>query len=203
MSSEIRNPQSEIVLLFASQNKNKAIEIQAALGPSYLIKSLLDLGYQGELDEPFDTFQANAEVKAKQGYDLFGMPCFAEDAGLVIEALNGRPGVLSARYAGKNKNPETNMDKVLNELKDIQNRAAYFISIIAYYDGHTYHHFEGRISGKILREKSGIGGFGYDPIFLPDGYDQSFGVLSPDIKSKISHRAIAVKKFIEYLHSRI
>ncbi|MEP7322580.1 MAG: RdgB/HAM1 family non-canonical purine NTP pyrophosphatase [Saprospiraceae bacterium] len=193
---------TEIELLFASQNKNKVIEIQSALAGKYVIKSLNDVGFEAELDEPYDTFEANAKIKAKQGYDIFGLPCFAEDAGLVIKSLNGRPGVLSARYAGDDKNPQSNIEKVLIELQGIDDRTAYFIACIAFYDGKDYQLFEGKVFGQILDRRQGDYGFGYDPIFLPDGYEQSFGQLSLDIKNKISHRAMAVKKFIDFLQEK-
>ena len=186
-------------LLFASQNKHKIKEIQSVLEGSYIIKSLQDVGFSGELEEPFDTFTENAKTKAKQGYDIFNLPCFAEDAGLVIEALEGRPGVLSARYAGNNKDPQANIDKVIQEMQGDANRNAYFIAVIAYYSGTGYHLFEGRINGTILDQRAGDGGFGYDPIFMPDGYYQSFGELGDEVKSKISHRSIAARQFISFL----
>ena len=132
-------------LLFATQNQNKVLEIQAALQGLYTIKSLDEVGFKGELMEPFDTFEENAAVKARQGYDIFGLPCFAEDAGLVIEALDGRPGVMSARYAGEQKNPKDNIDRVLKELTEKTDRQAYFIAIIAFYDGVKTYFFDGRI----------------------------------------------------------
>jgi XTP/dITP diphosphohydrolase len=186
-------------LLFASQNKNKVKEIQSVLEGSYLIKSLQDVGFNGELDEPFNTFAENAKTKAKQGYDIFSLPCFAEDAGLVIEALNGRPGVMSARYAGDVKSPQANIDKVLDEMQGIVNRTAYFIALIAFYTGSQFHLFEGRIYGTILDQRVGSGGFGYDPIFLPEGYNQSFGELSAEVKTRISHRSIAVRQFTSFI----
>ncbi|MEO5582601.1 MAG: RdgB/HAM1 family non-canonical purine NTP pyrophosphatase [Saprospiraceae bacterium] len=191
-----------IELLFASQNKNKVIEIQSALAGKYVIKSLNEVGFKGELNEPYDTFEANAKIKAKQGYEIFGLPCFAEDAGLVIKSLNGKPGVLSARYAGEDKNHQFNIEKVLSELKGNTDRTAFFIACIAFHDGKDFYLFEGKVLGQILTHRQGENGFGYDPIFLPDGYHQSFGQLGLDIKNKISHRTIAVKKFIDFLQSR-
>ncbi|MBK6392548.1 MAG: RdgB/HAM1 family non-canonical purine NTP pyrophosphatase [Saprospiraceae bacterium] len=189
-------------LLFATQNQNKVLEIQAALQGLYTIKSLDEVGFKGELMEPFDTFEENAAVKARQGYDIFGLPCFAEDAGLVIEALDGRPGVMSARYAGEQKNPKDNIDRVLKELTEKTDRQAYFIAIIAFYDGVKTYFFDGRIDGQILRDCQGQEGFGYDPIFRPDGYELSFGEMHLDQKKLMSHRGIAVRKFISWLKNQ-
>ena len=189
-------------LLFATQNQNKVLEIQAALQGLYTIKSLAEVGFKGELMEPFDTFEENAAVKARQGYDIFGLPCFAEDAGLVIEALDGRPGVMSARYAGEQKNPKDNIDRVLKELTEKTDRQAYFIAIIAFYDGVKTYFFDGRIDGQILRDCQGQEGFGYDPIFRPDGYELSFGEMHLDQKKLMSHRGIAVRKFISWLKNQ-
>ena len=186
-------------LLFASQNKNKIIEVQSTLNDVYRIVSLHDVGFAGELEEPFDTFEANAKYKAIQGYKIFNLPCFAEDAGLVIDSLDGRPGVLSARYAGDQKNVKANIKKVLQELDGVADRKAHFIAVIAFFDGTNYQVFTGKIHGTILFELQGIEGFGYDPIFLPDGFQQSFGELSLDIKNKISHRAIALRQLIDWL----
>lgn len=196
------DPLQEKELLFATQNKNKVIEIQSALKGKYRIKSLYDVGFTSDLDEPFDTFEANAKIKAKQGYDIFGLPCFSEDAGLVIESLNGAPGVLSARYAGPEKSHQANLDKVLLELKGITNRSAYFLALIAYYDGAEYQLFEGRIYGAILQIPKGSQGFGYDPIFQPIGYEQSFAAIGLEVKNKISHRAIALHQFISFLKNK-
>ena len=186
-------------LLFASQNKNKLIEVQSTLSDLYRVVSLYDVGFTGELEEPFDTFEANAKYKAIQGYKIFNLPCFAEDAGLVIDSLDGRPGVLSARYAGDQKNVKANIKKVLQELDGVADRKAHFIAVIAFFDGANYQMFTGTIHGTILFEPQGIDGFGYDPIFLPDGFQQSFGELSLDVKKKISHRAIALRQLIDWL----
>ncbi len=158
-----------------------------------------DIGFTGELDEPFDNFIDNAKTKAKQGYDIFGMPCFSEDAGLVVEALGGRPGVLSARYAGLQKNPIDNLNKVLDEMKGINHRHAFFIALIAFYDGNEYKLFEGRVYGTLQDRSTGNEGFGYDPIFVPLGYNQTFGELNPDIKKLISHRTKATELFIDWI----
>lgn len=190
-------------LLFASQNKNKVIEIQSALGDSYRILSLDDVGFTGQLEEPFDTFEANARHKAFQGYTIFNLPCFAEDAGLSIDALNGRPGVRSARYAGEQNNADDNIRKVLHELAGVVDRRAHFVAVMAYYDGVNFNLFSGEIHGTICREPRGKDGFGYDPIFVPEGYDKSFGELPLTVKKNISHRSLALKGLTEWLvHSQ-
>lgn len=186
-------------LLFASQNKKKVEELQSTLSDEFQILSLNDVGFTGELDEPFDTFEANAKHKALQGFSIFNLPCFAEDSGLVIEALDGRPGVLSARYAGKNKDIQANIDKVLSEMENKTNRQAFFIAVIAYFDGVHYQQFTGKINGSILLRRHGMHGFGYDPIFQPDGYSTSFGELPQSVKDSISHRSIAVRQLVNWL----
>lgn len=186
-------------LLFASQNENKVREVSALLKGTFEIKSLHDVGFAGELDEPYDSFIENAKIKAKQGYDYFKLPCFAEDAGLVVEALDGRPGVKSARYAGLHKKSSDNTQKVLADLHGKENRIGYFIAVIAYFDGMNYRVFEGKVYGHITNVATGTNGFGYDPIFVPLGYDQSFGELGNDIKYKISHRTKAMNQFVDYL----
>jgi len=183
-------------VLFASQNENKVKEIRTLLKDNYQVVSLNDIKFKGELAEPYDTFAENAKIKAKQGYDLFGHPCFSEDAGLVVEALHGRPGVKSARYAGELKNPTDNLTKVLDEMQGIEHRSAYFIAVISYYDGKKYQLFEGKLYGTLVHESSGTNGFGYDPIFKPLGYDQTFGELDESIKANISHRSKAMKLFV-------
>ena len=187
-------------LLFASQNENKVKEVRALLQGKYEVVSLNDIQFKGELAEPFDTFRENAKIKAKQGYELFGHPCFSEDAGLVAEALHGRPGVKSARYAGEHKNPTDNVKKVLGEMQGIDHRSAYFIAVIAYYDGTEYQLFEGRVYGTLEHESRGTHGFGYDPILKPLGYDQTFGELDDSIKAKMSHRAKAMGLFVEWMY---
>ncbi|MDZ4708524.1 MAG: RdgB/HAM1 family non-canonical purine NTP pyrophosphatase [Saprospiraceae bacterium] len=188
-------------LLFASQNNNKIIEVQSTLRDVYQIVSLHDVGFTGALEEPFDTFEANAKCKANQGYKIFNLPCFAEDAGLVIDSLDGRPGVWSARYAGDQKNVNANIEKVLRELEGVADRKAHFIAVIAFFDGAGYQVFTGTIHGTILFEPQGLDGFGYDPIFLPDGYKQSFGELPLAVKNRISHRSIAIRQLIDWLRN--
>lgn len=188
-------------LLFASQNIKKAEEIRAILGNAFQIRTLGEMGFEQDLDEPFSSFEENARHKASQGFELFKLPCFAEDAGLVVEALNGRPGVLSARYAGDQKDPEANINKVITEMEGMENRRAYFVAVVAFYNGKEFYLFEDRVHGLILPGKKGNGGFGYDPIFQPDGFDRSFAELDPALKNKISHRAGAIREFTAWLAS--
>jgi XTP/dITP diphosphohydrolase len=186
-------------LLFASQNASKCREWRSILPGNISIKSLLDIGHLEELQETENSFEGNALAKASQGYQLFGNPCFAEDAGLVIPALQGRPGVLSARYAGLQKNPFENIQKVLQEMTDVTDRTAYFIAIIAFYDGSVTKTFEGRVYGQILNAPRGEEGFGYDPIFQPLGWQKSFGELESRLKNKMSHRAKSIALFLDWL----
>jgi XTP/dITP diphosphohydrolase len=187
-------------LLFCSANEKKKIEIQQKVGSEYKIINLNDLEYTKEIPETADTFVGNALLKAKFGFEKFGKPCFSDDSGLEVEALNNAPGVYSARYAGEPKSDERNMDKLLQALEGIENRNACFKTVIAYIDasGET-HYFEGKIEGDITHEKRGNQGFGYDPIFIPNGYDKTFAELSLEEKGGISHRALAVEKLIRKL----
>ena len=187
-------------LLFCSANEKKKVEIQQKVGSEYTIINLNDLGYTEEIPETANTFAGNALLKAKFGFEKFGKPCFSDDSGLEVEALNNAPGVYSARYAGEPKSDERNMDKLLEALKGIENRKACFKTVIAYIDntGET-HYFEGKIEGVITHEKRGSQGFGYDPIFIPNGYDKTFAELSLEEKGTISHRALAVEQLIKYL----
>lgn len=189
-------------LVFATQNKNKLFEISKLLPNNYSLVNLLDLNYFEELPENQLTLEGNASEKAKFVFDKFGYNCFADDTGLEIEALNGKPGVFSARYGGDSKDPELNIAKVLNELKEIENRKAQFRTVISLWINNKEFLFEGIVKGNILQEKRGNEGFGYDPIFLPDGYSDSFAEMPLKEKNKISHRAIAfnkLKKFLENL----
>jgi XTP/dITP diphosphohydrolase len=187
-------------LLFCSSNEKKKVEIQHKIGSEFKVLNLNDLGFTGEIEETADSFQGNALIKAQFGFEHYGKPCFSDDSGLEVEALEGEPGVYSARYAGEPKSDERNMDKLLEALIGIEKRNACFKTVIAYIDskGETYY-FEGRIDGVITTEKRGNQGFGYDPIFIPNGYEKTFAELSLEEKGKISHRALAVEKFIQHL----
>lgn len=188
-------------IIFCSANEKKKVEIQQKVGNIYTIKNLNDLGYTEDIPETADTFAGNALLKAEFGFKKYGKPCFSDDSGLEVEALNNEPGVYSARYAGDPRSDERNMDKLLQALEGVENRNASFKTVLAYIDNSgKEHYFEGKIEGKITKEKRGDGGFGYDPIFIPNGFDKTFAELSLEEKGKISHRALAVEKFIKHLN---
>lgn len=190
-------------LLFASANRHKVEEIRQILPADYRLSGLNDYSIHEEIPEPFDTFEANATAKASYVYQKTGIPCFADDSGLVVDALDGRPGVLSARYAGEQKSSEENVRKVLSELAGKQDRAARFIAVIAYQPNEKdVFLFRGSIEGTITNAPLGTGGFGYDPVFIPAGFDLTFAELPPALKNQISHRAIAMKLFIHFLSSQ-
>ena len=185
-------------IVFATGNPNKLKEIKSAI-KSFEIVGLKDLRITEEIPETGDTLKKNALQKAKYVYDKTGLDCFSDDTGLEIEALNYRPGVYSAMYAGPDCNAESNMRKVLKELEESTIRKAQFKTVIALIlDGKEYF-FEGAIKGDILKEKTGNDGFGYDPIFRPIGYKESFAEMSIAQKNEISHRGLAVKKLVEFL----
>ncbi len=190
-------------LVFATNNKHKLSEIRNLFGAELLrsieILSLNDISCYEEIPETGDTLEANASEKAYYIFNKFGYDCFADDTGLEIEALDGRPGVYSARYAGESCSFEDNMNKVLKELYGIKNRNAKFRTVISLIIDGKETQFEGGISGKILSEKRGTEGFGYDPIFQADNFDVSFAEMDMDLKNKISHRGVATKKLLNYL----
>ncbi|MCU4188163.1 non-canonical purine NTP diphosphatase [Flavobacterium sp. HXWNR29] len=186
-------------LVFASNNKNKIQEIQALVPNTFQIVSLEDIGCFEDIPETADTIEGNAILKANYVTSNYGYDCFADDTGLEVEALNGAPGVYSARYAGEQKDANDNMDKLLSELKDKSNRKANFKTVIALNLNGKQNLFTGIINGKIIEEKIGTNGFGYDPIFVADGFDKTFAELSMEEKSTISHRGIAVKELILFL----
>lgn len=189
-------------LIFASGNKNKAAEIQHDLNGIVTIQTLADLGFTDDIPETADTLAGNALLKAQFCVVEFGKACFADDTGLEIEVLHGEPGVFSARYAGEMRDPELNMQKVLTKLEHQTNRKACFKTVIALLmDGET-HLFEGRVDGEITHERIGTGGFGYDPIFRPDGSEKTFGEMSLDEKSKFSHRSRAVAQLVSFLKNK-
>ncbi|WP_333809582.1 non-canonical purine NTP diphosphatase [Flavobacterium sp.] len=189
-------------LVFASNNKNKIQEIQALVPATIKILSLEDIGCLEDIPETADTIEGNAVLKANYVTEKYGYDCFADDTGLEVEALNGAPGVYSARYAGEQKDANNNMDKLLLELKDQSNRKANFKTVIALNLNGKQNLFTGIINGKIIEEKIGTNGFGYDPIFVADGYDKTFAELTMEEKSTISHRGIAVKELILFLQKQ-
>ncbi len=186
-------------LVFATNNNNKLAEIRSMVGDKYEILGLKDIGCDVDIPETADTLEGNALLKAQYVKEHFGYDCFADDTGLEIKALDNAPGVYSARYAGEARSAEDNMDKVLEELEGVEDRAAQFRTVIAYSKGNEEILFEGIVEGSIRKEKSGSTGFGYDPIFEPSGYDVTFAEISMELKNEISHRGRAMKKFIEFL----
>lgn len=186
-------------LVFASNNKNKIKEIQLLLPDSIKILSLEDIGCTEDIPETANTIEGNAILKANYVTQKYGYDCFADDSGLEVAALNGEPGVFSARYAGEPKNDENNIDKLLANLKDVNNKKANFKTIICLNLKGEQHLFTGIIKGQIIDERIGTNGFGYDPIFVADGYQKTFAELSLEEKARISHRGIAVKKLIDFL----
>ena len=210
-------------IVFATNNEHKLSEIRAILGPKFEVVSLADIGCHEDIPETGDTLEENALMKAEYIYDKYHLSCFADDTGLEVEALNGAPGVYSARYASLESvatesqqtlshDSEANMARLLRELENNNNRKARFRTVIALIQkkdvcpcGCTsikqIHKFEGIVNGEIIREKRGGEGFGYDPIFQPEGYTETFAELGADIKNKISHRARAVAKLAEFLRA--
>jgi XTP/dITP diphosphohydrolase len=186
-------------LVFASNNKHKIQEIQALVPTDFQILSLEDIGCFEEIPETANTIEGNAILKANYVTKNYGYPCFADDTGLEVDALLGAPGVYSARYAGEQKNAEDNMNKLLHELGYITNRKAQFKTVICLNINGTQQLFTGIINGKIIHEKTGLNGFGYDPIFVADGSDKTFAELSLQEKASISHRGIAVAQLLAFL----
>ena len=185
-------------IIFATHNQHKTSEVRNIVGTSWNIMNLHDIGCEEEIPETTDTLLGNALQKAQYVVDHFHVDCFADDTGLEIEALDGHPGVFSARYAGEHCSFSDNVQKVLKEMQGMSNRKACFKTVIALILNGETHIFEGRVDGYIATEPHGEGGFGYDPIFIPDGYEDSFAVLSPEVKNRISHRARAMQKLIDF-----
>lgn len=186
-------------LVFASANKNKILEIKHQLPQEIELLSLEDIGCFEDIPETADTIEGNAVLKANYVTANYGYDCFADDTGLEVNALNGAPGVYSARYAGDQKNADDNMDLLLRELDGIQDRSARFKTVIALNLTGTQHLFTGIINGQITLQRAGDNGFGYDPVFMPDGFTQTFAQLSLDKKAVLSHRGKAVMQLIEFL----
>ena len=186
-------------LVFATNNQHKVEEVQNKLDGLCKIHTLKEYGCTDDIPEDHDTLEGNASQKSHYLHDKYGCDCFSDDTGLEVEALDGEPGVYSARYAGESKNPEANMQKLLKKLAGHENRRARFRTIISLILNGKEYFFEGIVNGEILTEKHGKEGFGYDPIFRPDGFDRSFAELSMDEKNKISHRGRAVEKLFDFL----
>tara|TARA_B100001029_G_C14979355_1_gene405039 strand:- start:303 stop:881 length:579 start_codon:yes stop_codon:yes gene_type:complete len=190
-------------LIFATHNQNKVEEISAILPPDIILKSLRDMNFTNEIPETSETLQGNALIKVRTIFNQFQRNCFADDTGLEVEVLNGEPGVLSARYAGNKYIAIENIQKLLRKLKNHDNRKAQFRTVIALIYNREEYFFEGIIKGKIIRKAKGNYGFGYDPIFQPENHFLSFAQLGKEEKNKISHRAIAFRKLINFLKVKI
>ena len=186
-------------IIFATHNNNKLLEVKKMISKKIEIKSLSDLGYNFEIPENEKTIEENAIFKAKFIYSKFKLNVFADDTGLEVEALGGKPGVHSARYAGNDKDNKKNIKKLLDSISGIENRKANFKTVISLIFKDKLYVFEGKIYGKISDEEKGLFGFGYDPVFIPDGFKKTFGELNPEIKNTISHRAIAFNKLISFI----
>ena len=191
-------------LVFATNNAHKLDEISSILGEKVELLSLKDIHCHVDIPETADTLEGNAMLKAEYIYKNYGLDCFADDTGLEVEALNGAPGVYSARYAGgEGHNAEANMQKLLQNMQGVQNRKAQFRTAICLIEKGEEHLFEGIVKGSIIEQKRGASGFGYDPVFMPEGYEETFAEMGNAEKNKISHRARAVEKLCEYLNGKV
>ena len=186
-------------LIFATSNAKKIQEVRGILGSSYEVLSLADINFEGEIPEPYDTIRENSIHKANFFFEKTSLPCLAEDSGLEVDALDRRPSAYSARYAGEERNDITNYKKVLTELGESENRKARFISIITYKNKEREDLFEGNMEGCIAMNPRGENGFGYDPIFIPDGFTKTNAELSLEEKNAISHRKKALDELVRYL----
>lgn len=186
-------------LVFATNNPNKAREMEEILGGAYRILTLKDIGCQEDIEETENTLEGNALLKARFVKEKYGYDCFSEDTGLEVNALNGAPGVHTARYAGENKNPEDNIALLLKNLENKPDRSARFRTVIALLMDGMETVLEGICPGQIAHAKRGSNGWGYDPVFIPEGYDQTFAELGPEVKNRVSHRAKATEKLRQFL----
>jgi len=189
-------------ICFATHNQNKVRELAKLVADSIEILSLDELGINEEIEETGNSLQANALLKASYVYNNYGIPCFADDTGLEVEALDNAPGIYSARFAGKPVDNERNIDKLLSLLESQSNRVARFRTVVAYIENDNEYFFEGIADGEIIKKRKGVNGFGYDAVFLPTNFDRTFAEMDLDEKNKISHRAKAVKKLIDFLNQR-
>ena len=190
-------------IVFASNNKNKINEISQQLPKKIEVVSLADIGCTEDIPETGQTIESNASIKANYVTEKYGLPCFADDTGLEVEALDGEPGVFSARYAGEDKNDNKNMALVLDKLDQESNRKARFKTVIALNINNEKHLFTGIVNGNITQEKIGTNGFGYDPIFVPEGFAETFAQMTIEQKNEISHRGKAVKQLVKYLSQQM
>lgn len=187
-------------IVFATNNEHKLRELQQMLEGHYKVLNLKDIGCLEDIPEDSPTIEENSMDKALYVFEKYGKNCFADDTGLEIDALDGRPGVISARYAGEEKDMNKNIAKVLGELSGIENRKAQFKTVISLIIDGQKNQFEGIVRGKIIDELKGDGGFGYDPVFVPEGYDITFAEMKAEEKNKISHRGLAVQKLVSFLN---
>ncbi len=186
-------------IVFATNNQHKLAEIRRIVGDRFRILSLDDIGCHEEIPETCATIEGNALQKARYISEKYGIDCFADDTGLMVDALGGAPGIYSARYAGPGHDSAANMALLLRNLEGINRRSARFITVIALIVNGAMHTFTGTVEGEILKEPDGEGGFGYDPIFRPKGYDRSFALMTPDEKNAISHRGHATALLLDFL----
>ena len=185
--------------VFATNNAHKLEEVTAILGDKIELLSMKDIHCHADIPETADTLEGNALIKARYIFENYNMDCFADDTGLEVEALNGAPGVYSARYAGDAHNSEANMRKLLQDMEGIENRKAQFRTVFALIINGKEHLFEGIVKGEITKHRCGSSGFGYDPVFIPEGYTQTYAEMGNTLKNKISHRALATNKLCNFL----
>lgn len=188
-------------IVFATHNEHKLREVAEVLKDRYQVIGLTELGCTEDIEETADTLQGNARIKSMYVYEKYGYDCFSDDTGLEVDALNGAPGVYSARYGGGDHDSEANIKKLLHNMEGVENRSARFKTVISLIEKGEERLFEGVVEGDILVTPIGDKGFGYDPVFVPKGYDKSFAELGDEVKNKISHRALAVNKLVDYLQT--
>ncbi|NLO72203.1 MAG: non-canonical purine NTP diphosphatase [Porphyromonadaceae bacterium] len=189
-------------IVFATHNRHKLDEVRIILKDYADVIGLTEIGLDEEIEENAETLEENALIKAKYVFEKYHLDCIADDTGLEVDALSGRPGVHSARYAGEPSDSERNVEKLLSEMNGVANRDAQFRTIIVYLENGTPKYFNGIVKGTISTTRIGNNGFGYDPIFIPAGYSESFAEMSSELKNKISHRALAINKLTEYIESK-
>lgn len=186
-------------ICLATNNQGKAKELKELLGETFEILTLQEIGCTEEIEETAETFEGNSLIKARHVFENYGIDCVADDSGLEVDALGGAPGIYSARYAGEHGNHEKNMEKLLSELGNETNRKAQFRTVVTYIENGQKHHFEGIVEGEITKTQKGNGGFGYDPIFRPNGFERTFAEMSSKEKNPISHRGKAIGRLLEFL----
>lgn len=190
------------VLVFATHNAHKLEEVQAMMGEDFLLKSLSDIGFEDDIEETGTSFEANAAIKSQAIFDRFSLNCFADDSGLVVDALEGAPGVYSARYSGS-RDTQTNLELVLRNMQGTTERSARFVSVISLIWEGEHQLFKGVVEGTITESAAGVGGFGYDPIFVPKGYACTFAELDAEEKNRISHRGQAMQQLLDFLKQQL